>query len=124
MQRWHSLVAANDLTALSDLLDDDATFESPVVFKPQRGRALTAMYLYAAASLLSNETFRYVNTWYAERSAVLEFECVLDGITINGVDMIFWNDAERITRFKVMVRPMKAMNALHAAMARLVGAKT
>lgn len=121
LERWHRLVQARDLGGVDALLADDATFESPIVFKPQVGKDLTSMYLKAAGMLLlSGGTFRYVHEWYDERSAVLEFEVELDGVFVNGVDMIFWNAAGQIERFKVMVRPLKAINLLHEAMRRLL----
>jgi hypothetical protein len=118
IERWHRLVASRDASGLDDLLADDVTFESPIVFKPQLGRALAGGYLRAALKVLDNGHFRYVHEWYGERSAVLEFETVIDGIKVEGVDLIHWNAADRIVRFKVMVRPLKAINLLHQVMAR------
>ena len=118
IERWHRLVASHDPAGLDELLADDVTFESPIVYKPQVGRALARQYLHAALHVLDNEHFRYVNEWYGERSAVLEFETVIDGTTIQGVDLIHWNAADRIVRFKVMIRPLKAINLLHQVMAR------
>jgi len=122
IERWHKLIASHDPSGLDDLLADDATFHSPIVHTPQVGKALTAMYLGAAMQILDNGSFHYVNEWYAERSAVLEFEAVVEGITIQGVDMLHWNAADRIVRFKVMVRPLKAINLLHQLMARALQA--
>ena len=118
IERWHRLVASHSTRGLDDLLADDVTFESPIVFTPQKGKALTHAYLEAALHVLDNPSFRYVNEWYAERSAVLEFETVVDGITIQGVDLIHWNAADRIVRFKVMLRGIKGINLLHQTMAR------
>jgi len=115
--RWHAFVESRDLAMLAQALDDEVVFESPVVHTPQRGRALATLYLAGAAATLGNETFRYLGEWRAERSAILEFACDLDGVQVNGVDMIWWNEAGRITRFKVMVRPLKGMEAVRAAMA-------
>jgi hypothetical protein len=120
IERWHRLVETNDMKALDDLLADDAVFSSPIVHTPQAGKAITARYLMGAAMILNNPSFHYVNEWIGERSAVLEFEAVVDGIQVNGVDMIHWNDAGRIVRFKVMVRPLKAINLLHQKMAALL----
>jgi len=92
-------------------------FESPIVFKPQPGKALTAGYLRAALAVLKNEAFHYVNEWLGDASAVLEFVAEIDGITINGVDIITWNEANRIVHFKVMVRPLKAITILGQKMA-------
>jgi ketosteroid isomerase-like protein len=122
LERWHAMVRAKDTAALDDLLDDDAVFISPVVHSPQEGKMKTALYLHAAMHVLNNDSFRYVDEWHAPNSAVLEFALELDGITINGVDMIWWNDAGRITRFKVMVRPLKAIQLLHAKMGAMLAA--
>ena len=122
IERWHRVVASPDASGLDALLADDATFLSPIVHAPQVGKALTAGYLRAAMQILDNGSFRYVNEWYGERSAVLEFETVIDGITIQGVDIIHWNAEDRIVRFKVMVRPLKAINLLHQQMARALQA--
>lgn len=88
-----------------------------MVFAPQRGKALTAAYLAAALQVLGNAHFRYVREVVSERDAVLEFEAELDAVYVNGVDLIHWDEAGRITDFKVMVRPLKAVNALHQRMA-------
>ena len=118
IERWHRLVKDRDLRALHDLLAEDVVFVSPVVHTPQAGRAITQAYLQAALQVLNNSSFRYLNEWFGTDSAVLEFECVVDGITINGIDMIHWNAQGRIDHFKVMVRPLKAVNKLHELMGR------
>ena len=114
--QWHCIAAARNVADLTDLLADDVVFQSPVVHTPQQGKAITTRYLGAALHVLGNESFRYVNEWYGEHSAVLEFESTVDGILINGVDMIEWGADDRITLFKVMVRPLKAVNLLHQMM--------
>lgn len=116
---WHKLAMSRDAAGLDRLLADDVVFISPVVHTPQVGKAITTAYLTAALAVLNNGAFRYLNEWIGERSAVLEFETVIDGITLNGIDMITWNGEDRITEFKVMVRPLKAINLLH----QLMGAK-
>jgi SnoaL-like domain len=113
---WHDYFNSHDLADLDALLADDAVFESPVVHTPQVGKAITFKYLASAANVLGGEGFRYTGEWHAENSAILEFENVIDGIKINGIDMIWWNDDQKITRFKVMVRPLKAVNMLHQMM--------
>jgi hypothetical protein len=115
--QWHAIARSRDEAALDTLLADDVVFHSPVVFKPQVGKALTKAYLAAALEVLGNETFRYVGEWIGADSAVLEFVTIVDGVEINGVDLIAWDLAGRITRFKVMVRPLKAINLLHQKMA-------
>lgn len=116
--RWHQLVAARDLSGLDDLLADEVIFQSPAVHTPQVGKAVTRRYLEAAQHVLMNDSFRYVGGWFGETSAVLEFETLIDGLQLNGVDMIDWDESDRIVRFKVMVRPFKALQALIPLMAK------
>uniref|UniRef100_UPI000D3D51AD nuclear transport factor 2 family protein n=1 Tax=unclassified Variovorax TaxID=663243 RepID=UPI000D3D51AD len=120
---WHRLVQTHDAAGLGALLDDDAVFHSPVVHTPQVGKAITQKYLAAAFHVFFNESFRYVRELRGERDAVLEFTLELDGIAVNGVDMIRWNDAGRITEFKVMLRPLKAVNLIHQKMAAMLQAQ-
>ena len=87
---------------------------------PQLGKAITAKYLAAAGHTLGNAEFKYVGEWHRENSAILEFETVIDGIAINGIDMITCDDAGLITHFKVMVRPLKGMNMLHQKMGEML----
>ena len=120
--RWREIAKARDFASLREILDEDVVFRSPVVHTPQIGRAITYKYLTAAFDVLFNDTFRYVGEWRAERSAVLEFTTALDGIEIDGVDIVSWNEAGRIVEFKVMARPLKAINLLHKLMGeRLAG---
>lgn len=116
LDKWYDYVKSHDRAALWDLLHPDAVFESPVVHAPQRGRDLTFKYLSSAEKVLGGPGFRYVGEWRSATGAVLEFENVIEGITINGVDIITSDDAGRITHFKVMVRPLKAINLLHRLM--------
>ena len=119
---WHELVESRNPNGLDALLDDDAVFHSPVVHTPQVGKKITAQYLGAALQVFANDSFRYVREIRGEREAVLEFELELDGTHVNGVDMIAWNDAHRITEFKVMLRPLKAVNLIHQKMAAMLQA--
>ncbi len=116
IERWREIAKSRDAAGLETLLADDVVFESPVVHTPQRGKAITLKYLSAALGVLGGEAFRYVGEWLSASSAVLEFVTTLDGVEINGVDIIGWNAEGRIDHFKVMVRPLKAINALHQAM--------
>jgi ketosteroid isomerase-like protein len=122
IETWHRIVANRDIQGLDALLADEAVFHSPVVHTPQVGRAITKKYLAAAFQVLFNESFRYVRELQGARDAVLEFKVTLDGITVNGVDMIKWNDAGKITEFKVMLRPLKAVNLIHQKMADMLQA--
>jgi SnoaL-like domain len=122
LNRWRDYIGSHDKLhdhrALWDLLHPDAVFESPVVHTPQRGREITFKYLASAGKVLGGPGFKYVGEWRSDNGAVLEFETEIEGIRINGVDIITFNDdGSLITHFKVMVRPLKAINLLHRLMA-------
>lgn len=117
---WHDIVHLREASGLSRLLCDDVIFYSPVVHTPQIGKAITMMYLTAALHVFGNESFRYVREVVGESDAVLEFETEIDGIVVNGVDMIKWNAAGKIIEFKVMVRPLKAINVIHEKMGEML----
>jgi hypothetical protein len=116
IERWKAIAKSRDAAALDALLADDVVFISPVVHTPQIGKAITQKYLTAALAVLGGEAFRYGEEWIGANSAVLEFFTVIDGVEINGADFIGWNAAGEIDRFKVMVRPLKAMQAIQQAM--------
>ena len=120
LETWHRLVRTQDTSGLTALLAEDAVFHSPVVHAPQRGRKLTATYLSAAFHVFFNSTFRYVREIVGASDAMLEFETEIDGILVNGVDIIKWNDTGQIVDFKVMLRPLKAINIIHQKMAALL----
>ncbi len=115
LDRWHDIVKHRDPARLDEVLAEDCVFLSPVVHTPQEGRELTRFYLAGAFNVF-NDTFRYVKEVVSERHAVLEFECDIDGIMVNGVDIMTFDTAGKISEFKVMVRPLKAVNLLHARM--------
>ncbi|WP_109126339.1 nuclear transport factor 2 family protein [Dyella sp. C11] len=120
LETWHRLVRTQDASGLDTLLADDAVFYSPVVNTPQRGKALAAAYLGAAFTVFFNPTFHYVREIVGASDAMLEFEVDIDGILVNGVDIIKWNDAGKIVEFKVMLRPLKAINLIHQRMAEML----
>ena len=120
LETWHRLVRDHDPSGLPDLLAEDAVFYSPVVHTPQRGRTLTAGYLTAAFQVFFNPTFRYVREIVGASDAMLEFETEIDGIMVNGADIIKWNQAGQIVEFKVMIRPLKAINLIHQRMAAML----
>ena len=122
---WHDYVRSGDRAALHDLLDPEATFDSPVVHTTQRGRAITEAYLHAASTVLGGPDFRYIGEWRNDDGAVLEFETMIDGVTINGVDIIrLTDDRQRIASFKVMIRPLKAVNLVHRLMGDMLARST
>jgi hypothetical protein len=120
---WHELVATRNAKGLAALLSDQVVFHSPVVHTPQVGKAVTAQYLGAAFHVFFNETFKYVREIVGPRDAVLEFQVEIDGIAVNGVDMLTWDDDGRIVDFKVLVRPLKAINLIHQKMGAMLQAQ-
>ncbi|ABF54555.1 nuclear transport factor 2 family protein [Sphingopyxis alaskensis] len=121
---WHAYMAdGGDPQRLRSLLADDAVFHSPVVHTPQEGGDKVFAYLHAASHVLGGEHFRYLREIVDGDQACLEFQTELDGIQINGVDIIRWNDAGKIEDFKVMVRPLKAINKVWEKMAAMLAAQ-
>lgn len=120
LETWHRLVRSQDPSGLNTLLAEDAVFYSPVVHTPQRGRKVAVQYLGAAFQVFFNPTFRYVREIAGTSDAMLEFETEIDGVLVNGVDLIKWNDSGQIVEFKVMLRPLKAINVIHQRMAAML----
>jgi hypothetical protein len=115
VELWHEISRGREMDRLEEVLAENCVFMSPVVHSPQKGRELTRAYLTAAFGVF-NDSFRYVKEVVTPQHAVLEFVCDLDGIVINGVDIMTFDDAGKIVEFKVMVRPLKAVNLLHTKM--------
>jgi hypothetical protein len=118
--RWHALVASKDPGALDSLLAEDVVFHSPVVHTPQVGKSIATKYLTAAMAVFFNESFRFTRELYAERVGVLEFVVHIDGLVVNGVDIIAWNDDHQVIEFKVMIRPLKAIQLIHQKMGEVL----
>jgi len=120
IEAWHKVVEAKDAAGLDNILAENVVFHSPVVHTPQEGKSITKLYLTAALHVLNNDTFKYLREVISGNNAVLEFSTVIEGITVNGVDMISWGADGRITDFKVMVRPLKAINLVHRMMGEML----
>ncbi len=120
IETWHRALDTRDISILDDLIADDAVFHSPVVHTPQKGKQLVTWYLTGAFHVLFNESFHYVREVIDGNEAMLEFKCNIEGIEINGVDLITSNDAGQITDFKVLIRPLKAVNKLHEKMGEML----
>lgn len=122
IKAWHDLVQAQDPSGLDGLLADNVVFISPVVYAPQLGKDLARKYLGAAFQVFFNPSFRYVREIVGDSDAMLEFETEIDGVSVNGVDIVKWNDRGQIVEFKVMVRPLKAITAVHQRMGSMLAA--
>ena len=137
LEKWHRMLAGDPAVMLDDLLHEDVVFYSPIVFTPQRGREITKLYLRAAGNTLDGDggagtpgtgeakpkskgKFRYVREVVAGNHAVLEFETEADGKYVNGIDMITCDDDGKIVDFKVMIRPLQAINTVHRQMAAML----
>jgi ketosteroid isomerase-like protein len=135
IERWHAHLRGDDPRGLEDLLADDVVFYSPIVYTPQEGKALTILYLQAArqtfpgdaapvagegSSEFEGRSFRYTKQVLAGDTAVLEFETSVEGTYVNGVDIIRCNAEGRIVEFRVMIRPLQAVNLIHRQMAAML----
>ena len=134
IEKWHEIMknpGPNITERLDDLLHDDVIFYSPVVFTPQKGKEITKLYLSAAGGVFSSNKdkeqskpkeskFRYTKELIYDNHACLEFETEINGIYVNGIDLITWNDENKITEFKVLVRPLQAVNTLHQMMGEML----
>ena len=117
---WHKIIKTKDAAGLDNILADNVVFHSPIVHTPQEGKPITILYLTAALYVFNNDSFKYLKEVISGNNAVLEFSTVIEGITVNGVDMITWGADGRITEFKVMVRPLKAINLIHKMMGEML----
>ena len=134
LEKWHEIMKggnSNALDLLDDLLDDNVIFYSPVVYTPQKGKDITKLYLTAASGVFSSKSkeekpatksskFKYIKEIVCENQACLEFETEMNGIYVNGIDLITWNEEDKITEFKVLVRPLQAVNTLHQMMGEML----
>jgi hypothetical protein len=130
IEKWHAHLRGQLPGGLDELLDDDVVFYSPIVFTPQQGKAITALYLRAAGATFPGDGpaptsggdeaatggFHYTKEVLAGDTAVLEFETTIEGKYVNGVDIIQANAAGRIVEFRVMIRPLQAVNLVHQQM--------
>ena len=123
LNTWHDIVRTRNLKALDALLADDVVFHSPVVHTAQIGKVVTMQYLSAAFYVFFNESFKYVRETTSAHDAILEFTVDIDGISVNGVDMLKWNGEGQIIEFKVMIRPLKAIQLIHQKMGEMLAAK-
>ena len=124
LPRWHELVEKQDISILDEIFHDDCVFYSPLVFQPKEGKALTKQFLSAAARMFNEaEHFTYVKEVVDEQSAVLVFHSKIEGIFIEGIDMITWDEQGLITEFKVFIRPMKGIMKVAATMQKQLGLK-
>ena len=122
LKKWHQFVETKNHKILDELLASDVIFHSPIVWTPQEGQWITKAYLIAASEVLGaeNSDFTYISEVINKNKCILEFTTLIDGISINGVDMIEINNEGKIICFKVMIRPLKAVNKIHEKMGEML----
>ncbi len=116
IKSWHENLHVQNVDFLEEILDESVVFYSPVVFKPITGKEMTKLYLASAGESFNMESFKYIREVHQAMDSVLEFETDIDGIWVNGIDMISWNKAGKIIDFKVMIRPLKAVEIVRMKM--------
>jgi hypothetical protein len=117
---WHQSIKEKNTDNLDIILADDVVLHSPIVHTPIKGKKIVTLYLMAAYHTIITQEFQYVRELSHENTAVLEFTTEVDGIFINGVDIISWNQEGLITDLKVMVRPLKAVNLFHQKIGMMI----
>ena len=120
ISKWHDVVSLRDYNMLTEIVDDNCIFYSPVVFTPQRGKDITLKYLMAASEVFNASNFKYHKEIISNQHASLEFSLTLEDTEINGIDLITWNDDGLITEFKVFIRPLQGVNIIHKMMGNML----
>jgi hypothetical protein len=121
---WHQLIKEKNTQNIPTILADNVVMHSPIVHKPIEGKKIVTLYLRAAFHTFVTEKFTYIRELSNDSTAILEFTTEIDGIFVNGVDMISWDETGLITDFKVMVRPLKAVNLIHQKMGEMLNQLT
>ena len=116
LDTWHDFVKNKNYENISDFIDENATLYSPIVFTPVKGSFMVGMYLMAASEIIANGKFKYVREVVDSNNAILEFETEINGIIVEGVDMIKFTKEGKLKEIKVMVRPLQAVNVVHEKM--------
>ena len=120
ISKWHDVVSLRDYNMLTEIVDENCIFYSPVVFTPQRGKDITLKYLMAASEVFNASNFKYHKEIISNQHASLEFTLTLEDTEINGIDLITWNDDGLITEFKVFIRPLQGVNIIHKMMGNML----
>lgn len=120
LAKWHEIAKRHDPSELESLLADNVVYFSPIIGEPQEGKKLANVYLSAAVKVFYTDTYRYVRQVVGDKTAVLEFVNTVYGVAVNGVDMITWDDADKIVEFKIMLRPLNAINLIHEKMGQVL----
>ena len=120
IKKWHEVVETRDFLLLDKILSEKVVFYSPVVHSPQVGKEITSIYLKAAAEVFNDRSFAYVTELIHSNNACLEFKLEIEGIYINGIDLITWNEEGKIIEFKVFIRPLKGIETIQNLMGKVI----
>lgn len=117
---WHAFVATGNQDLLRPLLAEHIVFRSPFVQSPIPGRTAAILVLTTVVQIFEN--FRYHREFVAgSYDAALEFSANIGKWQLKGIDLIKFNDAGEMIEFEVMIRPIKALQALGEEMGNRIG---
>ena len=117
---WHGFVASGNQDLLAPLLAEHIVFRSPFVQSPIPGREATLLVLTTVVQIFEN--FRYHREFVAgSHDAALEFGANIGKWQLKGIDLIKFNAAGEMIEFEVMIRPIKALQALGDEMGNRIG---
>ncbi len=114
--RWRKAVENKDIAALSPILAENVVLCSPVKHDTYSGQSAVITYLSGAFKAFINPSFRYINILSGAKSASLEFNVLIDGDLVDGIEVITWSDNGKITEIKLFLRPLNVINKIHQAM--------
>jgi hypothetical protein len=117
---WHKFVATGNQDLLRPLLSEYIVFRSPFVQSPIAGRTATLLVLTTVVQIFEN--FRYHREFVAgPHDAALEFGANIGKWQLKGIDLIKFNESGEMIEFEVMIRPIKALQALGEEMGNRIG---
>ncbi|HEV7879680.1 nuclear transport factor 2 family protein [Bradyrhizobium sp.] len=120
LAEWHAFVATGNQDLLAPLLSEHMVFRSPIVQSPIPGRAAAILVLTTVVQIFEN--FRYHRAFVAgSHDAALEFAANIGKWQLKGIDLIKFNAAGEMIEFEVMIRPIKALQALADEIGNRIG---
>ncbi|BBP81994.1 MULTISPECIES: nuclear transport factor 2 family protein [Pseudomonas] len=118
LQRWHHLIASQDLSRLPELLHPEAVFRSPMAHTPYPGAQAVNLILNTVIQVFQDFAYHRELASADGLSVVLEFSARVGERELKGIDMIRFDEEGRIVDFEVMIRPMSGLAALGEEMGR------
>lgn len=121
LETWHAMVVSKDLSGLDAILHADATFRSPMAFKPYQSAQAVALLLRTVLTVFEDFTYHRQLVSADGLSVVLEFSARVGDKKLKGIDLIQFDGDGLITDFEVMIRPFNGLQALGAEMGARLG---